>query len=220
MNEFGLKAKAIPNIVDLSQFRFRSRTPLRPHLVCTRGFHPYYRVDLVVRAFAQVQKVFPDACLDLAGVGPVEKEIRDLVHQLKLSGVRFLGAIPRTEIGRAYDEADIFVNASSVDNMPVSVLEAFASGTPVVSTAPEGMRYLIDHERTGLLSQPGAAAPLAENILRMLRDEELGSRLAANAYEESRRYRWASVRENWLAAYRTLMLGQSETGIEAREEGC
>ena len=218
--EFGLKAKAIPNIVDLSQFRFRSRAPLRPHLVCTRGFHPYYRVDLVVRAFAQVQKVFPDACLDLAGVGPVEKEIRDLVHQLKLSGVRFLGAIPRTEIGRAYDEADIFVNASSVDNMPVSVLEAFASGTPVVSTAPEGMRYLIDHERTGLLSQPGAAAPLAENILRMLRDEELGSRLAANAYEESRRYRWASVRENWLAAYRTLMLGQSETGIEAREEGC
>ena len=93
--EFGLKAKVIPNIVDFSQFHFRSRTPLRPHLVCTRGFHPYYRVDLVVRAFAQVQKVFPDACLDLAGAGPVEKEIRDLVHQLKLSGVRFLGAVPK-----------------------------------------------------------------------------------------------------------------------------
>ena len=57
--EFGLKAEVVPNIVDLSQFCFRSRTPLRPHLVCTRGFHPYYRVDLVVQAFAQVQKVFP-----------------------------------------------------------------------------------------------------------------------------------------------------------------
>jgi len=221
--EFGLKARVIPNIVDLSQLRFRARRPLRPHLVCTRGFHPYYRVDLVVQAFAQVQRVFPEASLDLAGAGPVEGQIRDLVHQLKLSGVRFLGAVPRGEIGRVYDDADIFVNASSLDNMPVSVLEAFASGTPVVSTTPEGMRYLVDHERTGLLSPPGEAAPLAENILRLLRDEELSSRLAANAYEESSRYRWTAVRERWLAAYRTLMRGrQSATGkSETRsEEGC
>jgi glycosyltransferase involved in cell wall biosynthesis len=219
--EFGLKATVIPNIVDLSQFRFRSRTSLRPHLVCTRGFHPYYRVDLVVRAFTQVQKVFPDASLDLAGAGPVEKQIRNLVHELNLSGVRFLGAVPRGEIGKVYDQADIFVNASSLDNMPVSVLEAFASGTPVVSTAPEGMRHLIDHERTGLLSAPDDAESLAENILRVLRDEELSARLAANAYEESHRYRWAAVRESWLGAYRALMQEQEgESGMEAREEGC
>ena len=68
-SEFGLKARVVPNLVDLSQFSFRTRMPLRPHLVCTRGFHPYYRVDLVVRAFADVQKVFPDARLDLAGGG-------------------------------------------------------------------------------------------------------------------------------------------------------
>ena len=203
--EFGLKAEVVPNIVDLSKFCFRSRTPLRPHLICTRGFHPYYRVDLVVQAFAQVQKVFPEACLDLAGGGPVEGQIRDLVQQLKLSGVRFLGVVSRAEIGRVYDEADIFVNASSLDNMPVSILEAFASGMPVVSTAPEGMRYLVDHDRTGLLSPPGESAPLAENILRLLRDEELSARLAASAYEETNRYRWTAVRERWLASYRTLM---------------
>jgi glycosyltransferase involved in cell wall biosynthesis len=203
--------------------RFRARRPLRPRLVCTRGFHPYYRVDLVVQAFAQVQRVFPEASLDLAGAGPLEGRIRDLVQQLKLSGVRFLGAVPRGEIGNVYDEADIFVNASSLDNMPVSVLEAFASGTPVVSTAPEGMGYLIDHERTGLLSAPGEAAPLAENILRLLRDEELSSRLAANAYEESSRYRWTAVRERWLAAYRTLMREQQSASGKSEtrsEEGC
>jgi glycosyltransferase involved in cell wall biosynthesis len=203
--EFGLKAEVVPNIVDLSQIHFRARIPLRPHLVCTRGFHPYYRVDLVVQAFAEVERIFPDARLDLAGVGPEEAQIRELVDKLKLSGVRFLGAVSRSEIGKVYEEADIFVNASSLDNMPVSVLEAFASGTPVVSTAPEGMRYLVDHERTGLLSQPGAAGPLAENILRLLKDSELSARLAATAYEESRRYRWTAVREQWLELYRTLL---------------
>jgi len=201
---FGLTAEVVPNILDLSQFYFRKRQPLRPHLICTRGFHPYYRVDLVVRAFAQVQKIFPEARLDLAGGGPIEGEIRELVRNLKLPGVRFLGVISRNEIGRAYDEADIFVNASSVDNMPVSILEAFASGTPVVSTAQEGISYLVQHERTGLLSPPGEASPIAENILQLLRDHELGSRLAASAYDESRHYRWTEVREQWLSAYRAL----------------
>jgi glycosyltransferase involved in cell wall biosynthesis len=212
--EFGLKAEVVPNILDLSQFSFRTRRPLRPHLVCTRGFHPYYRVDLVVQAFAKIQKAFPDARLDLAGGGPVEAEIRALVQDLSLSRVNFLGVVSRENIGRVYDQADIFVNASSLDNMPVSILEAFASGTPVASTAPEGMNYLVDHERTGLLSAPGDAVSLADNILRLLRDEDLSFRLAAAAYEESSRYRWTAVREQWLSAYRTLT---SESKAEARQ---
>jgi glycosyltransferase involved in cell wall biosynthesis len=206
-SKFGLQAEIVPNILDLSQFSFRTRNSLRPHLVCTRGFHPYYRVDLVVRAFAKVQKVFPDAQLDLAGAGPIEAQIRGLVQELNLSGVRFLGVISRDVIGSVYDHADIFVNASSVDNMPVSILEAFASGTPVISTAPEGIRYLVEHQRTGLLSPPGEAEPIAENILRLLRDRDLSSRLAANAYEESSRYRWTAVREQWLSKYRALLSG-------------
>jgi L-malate glycosyltransferase len=205
--EFGLKAEVVPNILDPSQFSFKRRTPLRPHLVCTRGFGSYYRIDLVVRAFAAVQKVFPEARLDLAGEGPLKEKVRELVKELGLSGVRFLGVVRRDDIGKAYDDADIFVNASSLDNMPVSVLEAFASGTPVVSTAPEGMTYLVDQERTGLLSPVGDAGFLAENILRLLRDRELSARLASRAYEESQRYRWPAVREQWLTTYRALMAG-------------
>jgi L-malate glycosyltransferase len=203
--EFGLQAESVPNIVDLSQFLYRERTPLRPHLVCTRGFHTYYCVDVVMQAFAQVQKAFPDARLDLVGGGPLETEVRKLVSQWGLSGVSFCGVVLRTEIGQYYDRADIFINASRLDNMPVSVLEAFASGTPVVSTAPEGMRYLVEHGRTGLLSKPGEAHELAENVLLVLRDPQLAQRLAANAFADLPRYQWDSVREQWLLVYRELI---------------
>jgi glycosyltransferase involved in cell wall biosynthesis len=203
--EFSLNSTIIPNIIDLSQFRYRERRPFRPHFVCTRGFHPYYRVDLVVLAFAEVQSVFPEARLELAGGGPMEGQIRELVAKLNLSNVNFLGPVSRREIGEIYDQADIFVNASSLDNMPVSVLEAFACGTPVATTSPEGMHYLVDHERTGLMSPPGDAASLAKNMLRLLTDQVLSSRLATNAYEESKRYHWNSVRELWLKAYRSLV---------------
>ena len=204
LGEFGLSALAIPNIVDISQFKFRARRPLRPHLVCTRGFHPYYCVDVVVRAFAEVQKLFPDARLDLVGGGPIEGEIRNLVREMNLTGVNFRGVVARGEIGRFYDDADIFINASRLDNMPVSILEGFAAGMPVVSTEPEGMRYVVEHGHTGLLSALGDVAALAQNVTRVLQDAELAERLVSNAREELKRYAWPVVREQWLDVYRAL----------------
>ena len=213
--EFGLCAEPVPNIVDITQFSFRERGPLRPHLVCTRGFHPYYSIDVVVKAFAQVKEEFPAAQLDLVGGGPLESEIRRMVRDLKLSGVNFCGVASRETIGRFYDQADIFINASRIDNMPVSVLEAFASGTPVISTSPDGMRYLVEPGRTGLLSDVGDPSALAENVLRVLRDPQLARHLSSNAFEDLRHYRWETVREQWLLAYRRLLPAESEVEKES-----
>ena len=212
-HEFGMDSTVVPNIVDLSQFHYRERRPLRPHLVCTRGFSPYYSVDVVVKAFAGVQRQFPDATLDLVGNGPLEQDIRQLVLDLRLNHVTFSGVASRTEIGSRYNAADIFINASWLDNMPVSIIEAFASGTPVVSTAPEAMPYLVLHERTGLLSPVADAHALAQNVIRLLRDPELASAIAHNAYQESKKYSWEVVRKDWLQVYRALAEKGSPTAM-------
>lgn len=202
--EFGVKASVIPNLIDVSQFQYRERKPLRPHLICTRGFSAYYSVDVVVKAFAEVQREYPNATLDLVGNGPLENDVRKLVADLRLNHVNFVGVASRDEIGRYYDQADIFINASWLDNMPVSVIEAFGAGTPVVTTSPEAMPYLVDHGRTGLLSTVGDEKALAANVVRLLRDPELGTTLARNAFEESRKYSWDAVRGQWLEVYRSL----------------
>ena len=203
--DFGLDTRVVPNIIDVSQFQYRRRQPLRPRLICPRGFHVYYRVDLVVRAFRAIKDEFPDAVLCLPGTGPQAEEIRNLVRELNLTDVEFPGAIPRATIGSYFEQADIFINASALDNMPVSILEAFAAGTPVVSTAPEGIRYVVEHERTGLLSEPGDWQALAENALRLLRDPALAQHLAENGAEESKRYIWSAVRSQWLEIYRSMV---------------
>jgi len=214
--EFGLKAAVVPNLVDLSQFRYRERNPLRPHLVCTRGFSTYYSVDVVVRAFAEVKKVYPDARLDLVGSGPLETNVRKLVEELKLSNVNFTGVASRQDIGACYDQADIFINASWLDNMPVSIIEAFGAGTPVVTTSPESIPYLVENERTGLLSAVGDEKALAANVIRLLRDPALALRLAQNAHQESAKYTWNAVREQWLQVYRRLMgTAQPDEGTKA-----
>jgi glycosyltransferase involved in cell wall biosynthesis len=205
--DFHLRADMVPNIVDSAQFSFRVRRPVRPRLICPRGFHAYYGVDAVVHAFAMVKGAYPEASLCLVGKGPAEGEIRELVKQLGLK-VLFAGPVTHKDISHYYDQNDIFINGSWLDNMPVSILEAFASGTPVVTTAPDGIRYLVEHERTGLLCEPGDWRRLAENVIRLVRDPELALRLAQNALAESQRYHWKAVRSQWLEVYRSLQRGQ------------
>jgi L-malate glycosyltransferase len=211
--EFGLDTDLVPNFVDLNQFHYRPRNPLRPRLLCTRGFGAYYSVDLVVRAFARVQQDYADARLCLLGEGEQEEEIRRLVRELKLENVEFPGNVGRDKISHYYDQADIFVNASWLDNMPLSILEAFASGTPVATTAPEGIKYLVEHERTGLLSEPGDWETLAANVLRMLQDPAFAQTLAERAFQESRQYSWEVVRALWLTVYERLL----ENGLRTRQ---
>ena len=66
------------------------------------------------------------------------------------------------------------------------------------------------HERTGLLSEIGDASTLAQNVFRVLNDSELASRLTQNAYEESSRYSWKAVRQQWLEIYLALMQRRSK----------
>lgn len=204
MREFGIHSIVIPNIVDKSEFKFRERSPVRPFLVCTRGFHEYYCVDKVVEAFQAVQQEFPEATLELVGEGALEAAIRQQVARLGISGVKFAGVASRSEIGKHYERADIFINASRLDNMPVSVIEAFRAGTVVVSTSPESMHFLVTHEVNGLLSNVGDAAALAGNVLRVLRDPQLAIRLIRNAYDQSQNYTWAAVRGQWLKLYQQV----------------
>jgi hypothetical protein len=68
------------------------------------------------------------------------------------------------------------------------------------------MRYLVEHERTGLLSEPGDPSALAQNVIRVLRNSSLAHRLATNAFEESRHYRWAAVRQQWLSVYQEVVV--------------
>ena len=120
-------------------------------------------MDVVVKAFAEVKKEYPEAQLDLVGAGPLEFAIRNLVSHFNLTGVNFAGVASRQQIGKYYDQADIFINATWLDNMPISLIEAFRAGMPVVSTSPESIPYLVKHECTGLLSKVGDEKALAAN---------------------------------------------------------
>jgi L-malate glycosyltransferase len=204
---WGLHADVIPNVVDQTEFRFRARQPLQPRLLSTRNFEPLYNVACTIRAFATVQRHRPDATLTLVGGGSEEGRLRALVRDLGLRGVTFAGRVPPPEICRYYASADIYVQTPDIDNMPSSVLEAFASGLPVVSSDAGGIPAILTDGSHGLLAPAGDADAVARHVLDLLGDQGLADRLTAFALESCRAYRWEAVRGQWLSLYNRLLEG-------------
>ena len=209
--QFGLSARSIFNIVDLARFRFRERLPLRPAFFANRNFEPLYNVACVLRAFALIQTRFPEARLTLAGDGSQRQELEILAESLALRHVQFLGRVSPERMHSLYDEADIYLNASSIDNMPASIIEAFAAGLPVVSTRAGGIPYIVSDGETGLLVDIDDHHGMADSAIRLLENPDLAVRLVSRAREEcAERYNWPAVRDQWLTLYRSLASGERE----------
>jgi glycosyltransferase involved in cell wall biosynthesis len=197
----GVASRVVANVVDPNGFPYRARNPVQPKLLCTRNLEAHYGIDVVVRAFARVQREFPEASLRLVGSGRQESEVRRLVGELALKHVQFMGAVHPEGMPAIYDESDIFVNGSYIDCAPVSILEAFCSGLPVVTTAAGGIPCLVQHEHTGLLSAPGDWEALAQSVLRLLRDPNLAKSMAETARQQGQLHSWTNLRTMWLGAY-------------------
>ena len=202
---FGIDASVIPNIVDLERFRFRDRAPLGPRLVSTRNFDALYNVAATLRAFRLVQARWPEATLTLVGGGPQELELRALAAALCLRHVTFAGRVQPDQVAGFYAGHDIYVQSPDIDNMPTSILEAFASGLPVVSTAAGGVPALVTSGEDGLLAPLNDHTGLAAHVLRLLDDPETARRMIRAAYAASQSCTWPVVREQWLAVYRSLL---------------
>ena len=206
----GLDADVIPNVVDSARFPFREQQICGAKLLCTRGFEKRYAVDDVVRAFALIVQQIPSATLTLAGGGPEEQSLRKLAQSLALSdAITFYGEATRDEIAGLLRDASVLVNASRIDNMPVSILEAFASGVPVVSTDAGGIPFVACHNVSALLVAPGDAETLAVHTLAVLRDQRLAARLRYAGRNVVDSCRWEAVRPSWLSVYQRITLRSS-----------
>lgn len=208
----GLDAEVIPNIIDLSRFQPSGvREPgNRPHLVVTRHLEEIYDIPTAIRAFSRIVAVYPEARLTIAGTGPELEKLQALVTSLGLTqNVTFAGRIAHGEISALYAQADCMLNPSAVDNMPISILEAFASGVPVVSTDAGGIPDMVEQGVSGLLVPIGDDAAMAERVLEVLRHQDVAQALRQAGLHEARRYDWPQVSRLWLDAYRRVASGRS-----------
>lgn len=212
----GVEARVIPNTVDAGRFAFRLRDPLKPHVLSTRNFEPLYNVACTLRVFRRVQDRHAGASLTVVGGGSQQATLKAQAENLGLRHVRFTGPMAPDAIWRAYAEADVYLQTPDIDNMPSSVLEAFSSGNPVVSTDAGGIPAIVETGVNGLLAPRNDDAALAAHVLRLLDTPGLAARIARAARQSCERYRWPVVRSEWLALYRELVAAPAPAAARVR----
>jgi colanic acid/amylovoran biosynthesis glycosyltransferase len=179
------------------------------HFVQACRLIPKKGLPTALRAFQLVSKKLPKARFTIAGAGPMQPELERLAGELGLSErVRFTGFLDQARLRQLYEQAHVFLHPSELapdanqEGVPNSMLEAMASGLPVVATRHGGIPEAVDHEKQGLLVPEKQPAALAEAIARLCADTGLWSRLGISAAQRvSEEFGQARQIERLEAAY-------------------
>jgi len=173
------KMRYIPNGIDASAWAGGHRNGTGPvDILCVARFVPRKRQRDLVDAVAQLSREGVRCTLFLAGDGPTKDEVSARAHATN-ADIRFLGEVVGDDLRELYRSADVFCLPSTWEGMAGSVMEAMASGLPVVGSDVSGIKDLVVDGVTGLLVEPCNPAHLADALRELLLDH--GKRAALGA---------------------------------------
>lgn len=203
------KIEVIPNGVNLERFSTPEksiRLAGHPSLLYFGGLLERKGVDVLVRAVAKAKSVLPGIKLHLVGTGNFCEYLRLLsAHEKIEKDVVFWGYADRPSVSRYYKGADICVFPSRYEPFGIVVLEALASGKPVIASNVGGIPDIISDGKNGILVEPNDPEALSRDIITLSQDSALMKRLSANAVETATRYSWKNIAEKYLCLYKHLM---------------
>ena len=194
----------IPNGVDTEEFApaeiFASPGP---RLICVSRLIERKGIDFLIRAMPAVIENHPQATLSIFGEGNIKEELEDLVRTLGLAdSVTLPGRVAHDELPARYADADVFVLPSKNEGMSNTVLEAVASGLPVVGTTVGGNNVLVEEGQNGFLVEPERADVLADAILKIAADADGARAMGRRSREIAETMSWGSVAAAYSELYR------------------
>jgi glycosyltransferase involved in cell wall biosynthesis len=198
---FGFAVTRIHNVAHTQSLLYRARPRPDPVFLHNRGLASEYNPACTLRAFAIIQQRYPEARLTIAHDGPLRGALEALARSLSLRQTQFLGSVSPNNMAVLYHSADIYLMSPNADNMPLSLLECFASGLPVVSSNAGGIPNFVEDQVNGLLFAPGDHQAMAACAIRLLEEPGLALHLASNARSDCAKYSWSAIGPQWMALY-------------------
>jgi phosphatidylinositol alpha-mannosyltransferase len=171
-------------------------------------------VDVLLSAMPLVRATVPTARLVVVGSGPGDRSARRRAEDLGIDrAVQFVGRASRAALPDWFRNADAFCSpARGGESFGIVLLEAMASGVPVVASDIPGYDETVARDRDGLLVPPGDPASLAAALTRILTDPALASRLRAAGLVNAARHAWPRIAAQTLAFYEELLAARRAAG--------
>jgi len=209
-SEYRLDSHVIPVGVDTEHFRPgpRPSTRGRPRVLFVGTLISYKRPHLLLEAAER----FPEADFVVVGTGPLEGSLSACVRERRLANVVLTGAIDAERLRQAYREADVFLFPSQWEGSPKVILEAAASGLPVIACRDYEPETVL-HERTGYVVR--SPDELLARLGRLLRSPDLRIAFGAAGRRLAERYDWSVVVRRWEALFVRVLGRRSRADVKA-----
>lgn len=202
----------IPNVINLADYPFKQHRGGQPRILWMRAFHSVYGPDIAVRTLELLQQRHPEARLTMGGQDSgLLETTRSLVRNLGLEdSVHFAGYLANEKKLEAFAQHNVYLNTNRIDNMPVTLLEAAATGLPIVATNVGGIPDLLTHEVDALLT-PTEPTALADAICRLLEEPDLAETLTKAARRLAEGTDWSVVRTSWANLFERVLTMDNNT---------
>jgi phosphatidyl-myo-inositol alpha-mannosyltransferase len=210
----------IPNGIDVARFRDAEPFPWAydrtPRILFVGRFNePRKGFKYLLRAMPLIHQQFPGARLLVVG-GAKPEQFEGLMERYGVRNVDFVGLASPDELPRYYASCDIFCAPStSGESFGIVLLEAMASGRPVVAGDIPGYRSVMTNAKEGLLVAPKNPQALALGIVRLLSDAPLRERLSAAGRATADRYDWPEIAHRVLAVYERAIRTSANTQLSS-----
>jgi len=212
--------RMIPNGIDPNYFSADSVAPLdrfldgKANILFVGRLEKRKGADYLIKAYEIVKRARPESRLIIVGAGDRRrKKYEKEISEKRLQDIVFTGYVSDEELTQYYRTADVFcAPATGRESFGIVLLEAMAAGKPVVASDIGGYSRVVDHEVDGLLVPPKDEHRLAQGILTVLDNPDLGARLGANGRQKAERYSWEGVARQTMDYYVELLARKQKNG--------
>ncbi|MYL53666.1 glycosyltransferase [Pontibacillus yanchengensis] len=163
-----------------------NRNPNQVVITCIARLSPRKGHSYLLEALSQMKENLNHVKVNIVGEGTMRESLEKQAKQLKLENIRFLGK--RFDIEEILATSDIYVLPTLNDNFPISVLEAMFAKQAIITTNCGGIPEMIEHNRTGVICEPGNVQQLTEALELLIKDASFRKILGTNAYHYANQY--------------------------------
>ena len=186
------KVVVISNGIEIDKFRKKGKYRKFPKFLHVGRIAFEKKIDIILEALAIVCRRYPKAQLTIVGKGPALGRLKRLSRKLRLTrNVKFAGFVKRDMLPRIYRSHDVFVTASEMETQGIVLLEAIASGLPVIGVNVLAIPDVVHNKKTGFLVKRRDYKGMAKGMLRLIENPELISKYGKNARAEAEKHNLA-----------------------------
>jgi len=190
----------------------------RPDIFFVNNLQKLKGVDILIKSIPIVKKSIPSVSIHIAGTGPQESELKNLVKRLNLEDhVKFLGFISDEEKYQYYNVCKLVVVPSRWDCQPTTLFDAAASGKPVIASNMSNPG-IVEEGETGFIFKSEDIKDLASKITVLLKDEKLREEMGKAAKAKVKQYDWSKVAERYVGIYKEAIADFHERKIKNKKE--